>query len=275
MNNSKRLAKYLLIMAFPLLGIGVAQATGVSYLGQVPTGNYAQVKSIVSQTCSACHGAHGNSLMPIYPNLAGQNASYIIKQLNDFHSGARTNAIMQAMVATIPPNEFSSDVQDLAFYFSQQPFNPKANANASAPKATLAVLKLGETIYRSGLPKSGVPACMACHEANGMGNGPMAIPRLAGQHSSYVITQLKQFRDHDRHNDPHKMMQMIAGHLNKKQMTAVADYVQALRPRMILGSGPKNLVQLERLDNPVVGVPASQIAVSTAKASKPPAASAP
>ena len=275
MNKNTHLAKRFLTLIVALLSTGSAYAAGMSYLGQVPSGDPSQVKSIVSQTCAACHGAHGNSLMPNYPNLAGQNASYLIKQLEDFHTGARTNQIMQAMVATIPANQFVQDVRDIAYYFSQQPFNPKANANATAPKTTLKVLKLGEEIYRSGLPNAGVPACMACHEATGMGNGPMAIPRLAGQHYAYVITQLMQFRDHERHNDPHSMMRMIASHLNKQQMSAVAYYVQALRPDLILGAGPKTYEQNKQRSTPLVGVPADQIAAPAAKASQATASSTP
>lgn len=277
MNSTAHFAKRFLTSTIALFCTGSAYAAmGMNYLGQQPAGNTAHVTSIVTQTCAACHGVHGNSLMAGYPNLAGQNASYLIKQLEDFHAGNRTNPIMQAMVATIPANQFSQDVKDIAYYFSRQPFDPKANANATAPKTSLKVLKLGEDIYRSGLSEAGVPACMACHEANGMGNGPMAIPRLAGQHSAYIITQLLQFRDNERHNDPHRMMRMIASRLNKKEMTAVAYYAQALRPALILGSGPENYEQAEQSQfKQLIGVPADQIAVPETKTSVAPPNSAP
>ncbi|WP_197495680.1 c-type cytochrome [Acidihalobacter yilgarnensis] len=268
MKISTRIVKRILTATACMLSANIAYAApGLSYLGKVPSGEPAQVKSILSNTCSACHGADGNSLMTQYPNLAGQNESYLVKQLDNFHTGARSNQIMQAMVATIPADHFAQDVEDLAYYFSQQKFNPKINANATEPKTTLKILKIGEQIYRSGLPTAGVPACMACHEADGMGNGPMAIPRLAGQHSAYVITQLLQFRDGERHNDPHEMMRMIAGRLSKKEITAVAFYVQALRPNLILGDGPKNYEQTQKQGQPtpLIGVPTDQIAAPAAE----------
>lgn len=268
MNISKRVARKILTAAAPLLlASGAQAATAPSYLGQIPGGDVAQIKSIVANTCSACHGVHGNSMMAQYPNLAGQNQSYLIKQLENFHTGARTNQIMQAMVATIPPANFAADVKDLAYYFSQQKLNPKINANATDPKTTLKVLTLGEHIYRSGMPASGIPACMACHEADGMGNGPMAIPRLAGQHEQYVFTQLEQFSDGQRSNDPHSMMRMIASKLTKNQMTAVAFYVQSLNPGLVLGDGPKNYEQMktQRSQTPLIGVPADQVASKNAK----------
>ncbi|OBS11012.1 hypothetical protein Thpro_020728 [Acidihalobacter prosperus] len=108
---------------------------------------------------------------------------------------------------------------------------------------------------------------MACHEADGMGNGPMAIPRLAGQHEQYVFTQLEQFSDGQRSNDPHSMMRMIASKLTKNQMTAVAFYVQSLNPGLVLGDGPKNYEQMKtrRNQTPLIGVPADQVASKNAK----------
>ncbi|WP_455380338.1 c-type cytochrome [Acidihalobacter prosperus] len=262
MKNTMSTARQLLVAALSVCIIPASYAAAkISYHGVVPGGNPAQVKSIVTQTCAACHGAHGNSLMPQYPNLAGQNQGYLMKQLLDFNNGSRTNQTMQAMVKIIPSKHFARDVKDIAYYFSQQKFNPDINANAKAPKATLKVLKLGEQIYRSGIPSAKVPACMACHEADGMGNGPMAIPRLAGQHSKYVITQLEQFRHGKRSNDPHKMMRMIAGRLNTKEITAVAFYVQALRPKLVLGNNPQNYVQAikQRKSTPLIGVSEKEI----------------
>lgn len=64
-------------------------------------------------TCSACHGADGVSLVPMYPNLKGQKAAYIIKQLKDFKSGARKDPVMAGMVAALS----EQDMADLAAYY--------------------------------------------------------------------------------------------------------------------------------------------------------------
>ena len=64
--------------------------------------------------CFACHGENGISLLPSYPNLAGQKEQYIVKQLTDFKSGARANPIMAGMAAPLS----DADIQDLAAYYS-------------------------------------------------------------------------------------------------------------------------------------------------------------
>ena len=64
--------------------------------------------------CSACHGADGISPFPTYPNLAGQHAAYLNKQLNDFKSGARNDPMMKGMVASLS----EADMADLAAYYA-------------------------------------------------------------------------------------------------------------------------------------------------------------
>jgi cytochrome c553 len=51
-------------------------------------------------TCTACHGAEGNSSIPTWPNIAGQSAGYIVAQLNAFKGGLRADPLMapQAMM---------------------------------------------------------------------------------------------------------------------------------------------------------------------------------
>lgn len=169
-----------------------------------------------STTCAACHGADGNSVSPMFPNLAGQNAPYIIKQLHDFKSGARKNATMQPMAA--PLND--KQIQDLAAWFSSQ----QVKIGEADPK----LVALGESIFRGGDMKSGVPACMACHGPTGAGNPAAHFPALHGQHAAYVVAQLKAFRSGDRHNDAGKMMRDIAAKLTDAQIEAVASYIQGL-----------------------------------------------
>jgi cytochrome c553 len=65
--------------------------------------------------CAACHGATGISAVPNYPNLAGQHADYLKREIAEYKDGGRKNAIMSAMAATIK----DSDVDALADYFSR------------------------------------------------------------------------------------------------------------------------------------------------------------
>lgn len=169
-----------------------------------------------SATCAACHGADGNSTIAMYPKLAGQHASYLEKELHDFKSGARKNAIMTAMAA--PLN--NADIDNLAAYFSQQ--------TMSIGTTDKALFAEGEKVYRAGNPATGVAACMSCHGPDGAGNPAAKFPRLGGQHAQYVVTQLEAFKSGARSNDPGKMMRTIASKMTDSEIKAVASYIQGL-----------------------------------------------
>lgn len=176
-----------------------------------PVGAEATVKNV----CSACHGADGNSAITLNPKLAGQHPEYLLKQLTNFKEGKRANAVMSGIAGALSP----SDMKDLAKYFSgQKQTLGQAKSNG--------VGSLGEKIYRGGIAATGVPACAACHGANGAGI-PKQYPRLSGQHADYTLQQLRTFRTGERANAP--MMMTIAAKLTDAEMQAVADYVQGLR----------------------------------------------
>lgn len=174
-------------------------------------------ETIVNQVCAGCHSVDGNSAAAANPKLAGLNAEYINKQLNDFKSGARKNAIMSGMVAGLS----QQDMLNLAAYFSAQ--QPKPGTSKDQQLALI-----GQKIYRGGVLGAGVPACASCHGAQGKGI-PTQFPRLAGQHSEYIYTQLNAFRLGERANDGAKMMRSIAAKMTDADMKAVASYIQGLR----------------------------------------------
>lgn len=174
-------------------------------------------ESIVNQVCAACHGVDGNSATSANPSIAGLNAEYINKQLTEFKSGARQNAIMAGMVAGLSPQ----DMLNLSAYFSAQQAKP-----GTAGDKELALL--GQKIYRGGVQGTGVPACASCHGAQGKGI-PAQFPRLAGQHADYTYAQLNAFRLGERSNDPAKMMRSIAVKMTDADMKAVAAYIQGLQ----------------------------------------------
>jgi len=202
--------KHLLVLLSSLFVAGAAVAS-------VPAGDAAKGQPIVDKVCGACHGADGNSTSPIYPNLAGQHPEYINKQLNDFKVGARKNATMAPNVTALS----QQDMLNLAAYFSAQ----QAKARMAKDPALVAE---GQKIFKGGNPGSGVPACASCHGPSGSGI-PVQFPRVAGQHSKYVLSQLKNFRSGDRANDGGKMMQVIARKLTDREMQAVAEYISGLR----------------------------------------------
>ncbi len=185
----------------------------------ITKGDPAKAQQLVASVCAACHGADGNSTAPDKPKLAGQHAEYITKQLMDFKAGRRVNPIMQGIVAS--SNLTDDDMKNLGAYFSQQ--TPKPGA---AKDKDLALA--GEKLFKGGDAGSGVPACAACHGPTGAGI-PVQFPRLAGQHSDYVYTQLNNFRLGQRANDGGKMMEVIAAKMTDQEMKSVAEYVSGLQ----------------------------------------------
>ena len=138
-------------------------------------GNPKAAEAIVNQVCAACHTADGNSVTPANPKLAGQSYEYLHKQLTNFKSGERKSAVMSGIVAKLSP----TDMENLAAYFSEKQTKP-----GTAKDMDKALL--GQKIYRGGVQGSGVPACASCHGATGEGV-PVQFPRLAGQHSKYLL----------------------------------------------------------------------------------------
>ncbi len=167
--------------------------------------------------CAGCHGTDGKALLAEYPNLAGQGANYLIKQLQDYKSGARENAIMAGMSAALS----EEDMADIAAYYENM---PTIQGVASEEN-----LKLGEDIYRGGVTAVNIPACSGCHGPAGQGNPAAGYPALSGQNSSYVYTTLQHFRAGTRLNDPNAMMRNVAHRLSNDEIAAVANYIQGLK----------------------------------------------
>ncbi len=174
-----------------------------------------------SAACAACHGVDGNkSLMPEYPKLGGQHASYTETQLHQFKSGVRNNAIMLGQVAALN----DQDMADLAAYFSTQ--------STVVGGASEDLVEKGQAIYRAGVATKGVPACISCHGPQGLGNPAAQYPLLSGQNAAYTVKQLKDYQSGERigdvANNNQKIMVDIASKLSDAEMTAVADYISGL-----------------------------------------------
>lgn len=165
--------------------------------------------------CAACHGPDGNSMIPVNPTLAQQHPEYLMKQLQEFKSGKRTNAIMQGMAATLD----DEGVKNVAYWVSAKAAKP----GTAKDKALVA---LGEKIFRGGIMDRQVPACAGCHSPNGAGI-PAQYPRLSGQQADYTEAQLKAFRDGVRQNS--LQMSQVVAKLNDREIKALADYVAGLR----------------------------------------------
>ena len=171
-----------------------------------------------SVTCAACHGVDGNSVTPDWPMLAGQHATYIVRQLQAFKNGERTDVTMKPFADLLS----EQDMLDVAAYFASQTPTPKG--------ADPALVGLGQQIYRGGVPERGVAACIACHGPEGSGNPLAAYPRVSGQHAAYVTKQLNAYASGDRRSDVdlNQMMRNVAGQLFEDEIRALASYVQGL-----------------------------------------------
>ncbi len=169
----------------------------------------------LTASCQACHTADGSRGSPANPILQGQHPEYIVKQLAEFKSGKRKNAIMMGMAAALSDDDMK---QVAAFYASKS-----AKPGFAKVKETVS---LGEQIYRGGILTKAVPACAGCHSPNGAGI-PAQYPRLSGQHADYAEAQLLAFRSGLRGNNV--QMATIAAKMNDREMKAVADYAAGLR----------------------------------------------
>lgn len=165
--------------------------------------------------CAACHGADGNSLIPVNPSLAQQHPEYLVKQLTEFKSGKRANPIMQGMAGTLATDE---DIKNVSYWVASK----SAKSGTAKDKDAVA---LGERIYRGGVMDRQIPACAGCHSPNGAGI-PAQYPRLSGQQADYTVAQLTAFRDGVRKNS--LQMSQVAAKLNDREIKALADYISGL-----------------------------------------------
>jgi len=170
-------------------------------------------------TCMACHGARGVSINPVWPNIAGQNAPYLLYQLQSFKDGSRVDTLMSSQAMLLS----EQDMQDLAVYFEAQPAAVQAVADASH-------VALGEALYRGGNADKGTPACLACHGPSGAGNPAAKYPAVAGQHAAYTTKQLNDYASGARETDGKtRVMRDIAATLSKEEIEALSSYIQGLR----------------------------------------------
>ena len=165
--------------------------------------------------CAACHGADGNSGTPLNPILAQQHPQYLVKQLQEFKSGKRANAVMSGMAATLS----DEDMKNVAYWLHSKTAKPGFAKDKE-------LVALGERIYRGGIADRQVAACAGCHSPNGAGI-PAQYPRLGGQHADYLSAQLTGFRDGLRKNN--LQMSQVAAKLNDREIKAVSDYIAGLR----------------------------------------------
>jgi cytochrome c553 len=166
----------------------------------------------LAMQCAICHGSNRTSQVDT-PNLEGQPAAAVYKELRDFKTGARTNAVMGPFTVKLG----EQDMLDLAAYYSYLPRQPGTH-----PDEAVAV----SPIVARGAPMRNIPACSSCHGTTG---AKLGAPWLDGQSAVYLKAQLQAFAGGTRRNDISEQMRNIARRMTAAEIDEAARYY-ASRP---------------------------------------------
>lgn len=173
--------------------------------------------------CVACHGTDGAGQEgPGFPRLAGLNAAYMQRQLNDIANGARENAVMKPIATALSNDERKA----MAEYYAKMPIPKSAKATSEQKNNTL-----GRNLAQRGRWNEQVPGCVQCHGPHGVGVGEH-FPPLAGQSATYIANQLHEWKKGKRKNDPLDLMKHVASTLDDKDIQAVSEWFAAQSPEL-------------------------------------------
>lgn len=164
--------------------------------------------------CFTCHGLKGEGDGKETPRLAGLDAGYLHRQLDDYANGRREHPAMRTVALRLPDEDRSK----VAAYYAALSV-PDVLATAGNAE--------GEGLYRQGDPVRGLAPCATCHGAGGAGDA--ANPPLAGQPAAYLEKQLTAWRTAKRNNDPLGEMREISRRLSAAEARAVSAYASGLR----------------------------------------------
>jgi cytochrome c553 len=201
------------------LGTGVVVALSIALASQALADMTDTSGMEPWEGCGDCHGLDGAGNRVKFPRIAGLKPDYIVKQLNDFRSGHRTNdgGQMQKMMTGL--NE--GDLDRIAEWFADQmpPWPTPTLENApDSPRVRQLAVKGG----------GGFPSCISCHSATApeLADRPdVEAGRIAGQRDYYIAKQLTDFRDGRRGNDAGEMMQRIARSLSDEDIAGLAAFL--------------------------------------------------
>lgn len=172
-----------------------------------------------AKKCVKCHGKTGVSDDDEIPNLAGQRASYIYKQLMEYKNNAREGGRMNKTARKLS----EQDIANLAQFYAAQTLTPMAGV--AKPAATPALVDKGDA-------GRGVTACADCHGADGLGkDADYDAPGLAGMSPIYFVETMQAFKTGERANDPDEVMRKSAKDLTDEEIEALSAYYLALGQR--------------------------------------------
>ena len=197
-----------------------------SFSSSIIAAGDAEAGQTKSATCMGCHGLAGNSEIASFPKLAGQGEAYLLKQLQNFKSGERNNAIMAGVASLLS----EQDMMDIAAYYSIQ------TISENSAKGDAKTIELGRKIYVGGKMDTQTTACIACHGPKGLGIPTAGFPSLSAQHADYIAVQLKAYRQYsineqtgsDDVSRTNEMMVNVAKGLTTVEIEALAQYIAGL-----------------------------------------------
>ena len=211
MNRSKPLA----LLAAALLVGGCSSLERSRSLASPDT----PPKATAEQVCSICHGLDGNSINPNFPRLAGQQPAYFVAQMKQFRSHNRSDPAGAEYMWGLSRSLTDDQIAGLADYFAAK----KPAAPVAADATMQALVAEGQQIFEKGIEAANIPPCATCHGEKAKGNE--TFPRLADQHSDYLIKQLTVFQRTDERPEG-SIMKTIAHELTPRNIEAVATYLQ-------------------------------------------------
>jgi cytochrome c553 len=174
--------------------------------------------------CFSCHGLQGQGdAGGAFPRLAGLDAHYLARQMDDYASGARADAVM----APISRQLTQTDRQSVALYYAG--LSAQAPPSGSVAVADASLIQRGATLYARGSAEHGIQACANCHGPGGRGLNRV-YPSIAGQPPSYVEAQLRRWQAGARRNDTADLMGSVARRMTDEDIRAVSAYVAGLAP---------------------------------------------
>lgn len=174
-------------------------------------------KTLALQVCSNCHGVDGNSVNPTFPKLAGQPVEYFLVEMKEFRNHHRADPAGFEYMWGLSKSLTDRQLDELAAYYGQQKQVADTSMDAKRESA-------GKIIFDHGLPAKNIPPCMACHGAEGAGNGK--FPRIAGQHADYLAKQLTVFKRTDERPEG-ALMETIAHDLTVEDIENVSAYLSS------------------------------------------------
>ena len=163
-----------------------------------------------ANACFTCHGLDGMGDGVSVPRLAGLDAGYLQKQMEDYAADLRHDDAMTRIAARLDQRQRRA----VAAFYADMPA-PAPNAVASAPPA----------IWLSGDTSRGVTACSTCHGVDGLGVGA-GNPAVAGQPAAYTVEQIGRWRNGKRRNDARGVMAQAVAGLSEAEAAAIGRWLE-------------------------------------------------